>query len=278
MIETLKDYAVKALVNTVDHLGSVTFKVNDLLDNKIDEVSASEFRISSIEQVINRSFLLDFCFRYMAYSIEWWSDMQYFSSKCCYFSLETPNMPEVYRSRGLFPTISHHKHAKIPQTLHFTRQNSSLHIFAFFLDHFFLLQIVKFSVCVQLERRCVALTVPKWNTEVAASMMKMNGITSEMLFERQLQKLHLHQSGEYTILVYIKLLGTQVIAWIVECCSCYCSYCSAVKGVLHLRSHLLGLCNGTPPSPLLPPRRKRNLVSILSVFFLFKYYMVSLLC
>lgn len=136
MIETLKDYAVKALVNTVDHLGSVTFKVNDLLDNKIDEVSASEFRISSIEQVINRSFLLDFCFRYMAYSIEWWSDMQYFSSKCCCFSLETPNMPEVYRSRGLFPTISHHKHAKIPQTLHFTRQNSSLHISAFFLDHF----------------------------------------------------------------------------------------------------------------------------------------------
>lgn len=51
MVETLKDYAVKALVNTVDHLGSVTFKVNDLLDEKVDEVSGTEFRVSCIEQV-----------------------------------------------------------------------------------------------------------------------------------------------------------------------------------------------------------------------------------
>lgn len=51
VVETLKDYAVKALVNTVDHLGSVTFKVNDLLDEKVDEVSRTEFRVSCIEQV-----------------------------------------------------------------------------------------------------------------------------------------------------------------------------------------------------------------------------------
>ncbi|KAE8650548.1 protein ABIL2 [Cucumis sativus] len=50
VVETLKDYAVKALVNTVDHLGSVTFKVNDLLDEKVDEVSGTEFRVSCIEQ------------------------------------------------------------------------------------------------------------------------------------------------------------------------------------------------------------------------------------
>lgn len=51
MVETLKDYAIKALVNTVDHLGSVTYKVNDLLDAKVDEVSCTELRVSCIEQV-----------------------------------------------------------------------------------------------------------------------------------------------------------------------------------------------------------------------------------
>nr|GMC53326.1 protein ABIL2-like [Ipomoea batatas] len=50
VVNTLKDYAIKALVNTVDHLGSVTFKVNDLLDEKVDEVSGTELRVSSIEQ------------------------------------------------------------------------------------------------------------------------------------------------------------------------------------------------------------------------------------
>lgn len=58
MVETLKDYAVKALVNTVDHLGSVSFKVNDLLDEKVDDVSGTEFRVSCIEQVRSRLFSL----------------------------------------------------------------------------------------------------------------------------------------------------------------------------------------------------------------------------
>lgn len=51
VVNTLKDYAVKALVNTVDHLGSVSYKVDDLLNEKVDEVSASEIRVSCIEQV-----------------------------------------------------------------------------------------------------------------------------------------------------------------------------------------------------------------------------------
>lgn len=50
VVNTLKDYAVQALVNTVDHLGSVTFKVNDILDEKVDEVSGTELRVSCIEQ------------------------------------------------------------------------------------------------------------------------------------------------------------------------------------------------------------------------------------
>ncbi|GLT48250.1 hypothetical protein SLA2020_218850 [Shorea laevis] len=52
VVETLKDYAIKALVNTVDHLGSVTFKVSDLLDEKVDEVSGTQLRVSCIEQRI----------------------------------------------------------------------------------------------------------------------------------------------------------------------------------------------------------------------------------
>ncbi|CAM9000845.1 unnamed protein product [Rhodiola kirilowii] len=50
VIDTLKDYAVKALVNTVDHLGSVTTKVNELVDSKVEEVSESEIMVSCIEQ------------------------------------------------------------------------------------------------------------------------------------------------------------------------------------------------------------------------------------
>nr|DAD17942.1 TPA_asm: hypothetical protein HUJ06_019405 [Nelumbo nucifera] len=50
VVETLKDYAIKALVNTVDHLGSVTYKVNGLLDEKVVEVSGTELRVSCIEQ------------------------------------------------------------------------------------------------------------------------------------------------------------------------------------------------------------------------------------
>lgn len=51
-MNTLKDYAIGALVSTVDHLGTVTFKVNDLLDENINEVSGTELRVSCIEQVL----------------------------------------------------------------------------------------------------------------------------------------------------------------------------------------------------------------------------------
>ncbi|KAH9611364.1 hypothetical protein KSS87_021946 [Heliosperma pusillum] len=50
VIDTLKEYAIKALVNTVDHLGSVTYKVNDFLDEQVEEVSGTELRVSCIEQ------------------------------------------------------------------------------------------------------------------------------------------------------------------------------------------------------------------------------------
>ncbi|KAI5657651.1 hypothetical protein M9H77_26444 [Catharanthus roseus] len=50
VLHTLKDYAIKALVNTVDHLGSVSYKVNDLLDEKVNEVSETELQLSCMEQ------------------------------------------------------------------------------------------------------------------------------------------------------------------------------------------------------------------------------------
>lgn len=51
MVNTLKDYAIKAVVNTVDHLGSLSYKVGDFVDEKVDEVSGTELRVSCIEQV-----------------------------------------------------------------------------------------------------------------------------------------------------------------------------------------------------------------------------------
>ncbi|XAR70150.1 hypothetical protein NMG60_11026920 [Bertholletia excelsa] len=50
VMETLRDYISRALINTVDHLGTLAFKVNNFLDEKIDEVSGAELRISCIEQ------------------------------------------------------------------------------------------------------------------------------------------------------------------------------------------------------------------------------------
>lgn len=52
MVDTLKDYAIKAIVNTVDHLGAASNKVDNIFDNKVEEVSGSELRVSCIEQVL----------------------------------------------------------------------------------------------------------------------------------------------------------------------------------------------------------------------------------
>ncbi|KAG0461226.1 hypothetical protein HPP92_021165 [Vanilla planifolia] len=52
VVNALKDYAVKALVNTVDHLGSVSYKVNGLIGEKVERVSSAEVRVSCIEQRI----------------------------------------------------------------------------------------------------------------------------------------------------------------------------------------------------------------------------------
>lgn len=51
VMESSKDYLAKALVNTVDHLGSVADKLNKFLDEKADEFKATNTRFSCIEQV-----------------------------------------------------------------------------------------------------------------------------------------------------------------------------------------------------------------------------------
>lgn len=50
VVETMKDYTIKALVNTVDHLGSMAEKVNNFVDEKIVEVAGVDLKICCIQQ------------------------------------------------------------------------------------------------------------------------------------------------------------------------------------------------------------------------------------
>lgn len=52
VMSNIKEYAVKALVNTVDHLGSISFKVSSLVDQRLDEVAEANLRVSCIQQVL----------------------------------------------------------------------------------------------------------------------------------------------------------------------------------------------------------------------------------
>ena len=51
VMESSKDYVTKAVVSTVDHLGSIADKLNKFLDEKADEFSATSIRFSCIQQV-----------------------------------------------------------------------------------------------------------------------------------------------------------------------------------------------------------------------------------
>ncbi|KAJ9681323.1 hypothetical protein PVL29_020282 [Vitis rotundifolia] len=50
VLDNLKDYAVRALVNAVDHLGTVAYKLTDLLDQQTLEVSTMELKVSCVNQ------------------------------------------------------------------------------------------------------------------------------------------------------------------------------------------------------------------------------------
>ncbi|KAI5421879.1 hypothetical protein KIW84_045356 [Lathyrus oleraceus] len=50
VLDNLKDYAVRALVNAVDHLGTVAYKLTDLLEQHTLDVSTIDLKVSTINQ------------------------------------------------------------------------------------------------------------------------------------------------------------------------------------------------------------------------------------
>ncbi|GAV65911.1 hypothetical protein CFOL_v3_09423 [Cephalotus follicularis] len=50
VLDNLKDYAVRALVNAVDHLGTVAYKLTDLLDQQTLDVSTIGLKVSCLDQ------------------------------------------------------------------------------------------------------------------------------------------------------------------------------------------------------------------------------------
>ncbi|KAL5228676.1 hypothetical protein ABZP36_016941 [Zizania latifolia] len=52
VLDNLKDYAVRALVNAVDHLGTVAYKLTDLYEQQASEVSALELKVACLNQQV----------------------------------------------------------------------------------------------------------------------------------------------------------------------------------------------------------------------------------
>ncbi|KAI3689900.1 hypothetical protein L2E82_47870 [Cichorium intybus] len=50
LLESLKDYISKSLTKTIDHLGSVTYKLNNFLDHNLNQVSTTNLRVLCMEQ------------------------------------------------------------------------------------------------------------------------------------------------------------------------------------------------------------------------------------
>lgn len=50
VLDNLKDYAVRALVNAVDHLGTVAYKLTDLLEQQTSDVSTTEMKVTCLNQ------------------------------------------------------------------------------------------------------------------------------------------------------------------------------------------------------------------------------------
>ncbi|XP_026440455.1 protein ABIL1-like isoform X2 [Papaver somniferum] len=50
VLDNLKDYAVRALVNAVDHLGTVAYKLTDLFEQQTEDISTMELKVSCLNQ------------------------------------------------------------------------------------------------------------------------------------------------------------------------------------------------------------------------------------
>lgn len=52
IVGTLKDYIGLAIVNTIDHLGSVSFKLDDILKRRLDQITQASLHVSFIEHAL----------------------------------------------------------------------------------------------------------------------------------------------------------------------------------------------------------------------------------
>lgn len=59
MLDNLKDYAVRALVNAIDHLGTVAYKLSDILEQQTLDISSMELNVKCVNQVIVISVILE---------------------------------------------------------------------------------------------------------------------------------------------------------------------------------------------------------------------------
>lgn len=51
-MDNLKDYAARALVNAIDHLGTVAYKLSDVLEQQTLEISSIDLKVTCLNQVI----------------------------------------------------------------------------------------------------------------------------------------------------------------------------------------------------------------------------------
>ncbi|KAK6140813.1 hypothetical protein DH2020_025443 [Rehmannia glutinosa] len=49
-LDNLKDYAVRALVNAIDHLGTVAYKLSDILEQQTFEISSIDLKVTCMNQ------------------------------------------------------------------------------------------------------------------------------------------------------------------------------------------------------------------------------------
>lgn len=82
VLDNLKDYSVKALVNAVDHLGTVAYKLNDLLSQQTTEISSTELRAASLAQVSDPRILLSWVYIFGNWTRSIINVTSLFSTKC----------------------------------------------------------------------------------------------------------------------------------------------------------------------------------------------------
>ncbi|KAG8363291.1 hypothetical protein BUALT_Bualt19G0006900 [Buddleja alternifolia] len=50
VLDNLKDYAVRALVNAIDHLGTVAYKLSDILEQQTVDISSMDLKVTCLNQ------------------------------------------------------------------------------------------------------------------------------------------------------------------------------------------------------------------------------------